>query len=45
MELRIKAARTTKYIDLTMPSALSPGEKKDDKKNLAVQGVPCEKEF
>lgn len=36
MELRIKAARTTKDIDLTMPSALSPGEKKGDKKNLAV---------
>ena len=36
MELRIKAARTTKDIDLTMRSALSPGDKKDDKKNLAV---------
>ena len=36
MELRIKAARTTKDIDLTMRSVLSPGEKKDDKKNLAV---------
>jgi hypothetical protein len=36
MELRIKAARTTKDIDLTMRSVSSPGEKKDDKKNLAV---------
>lgn len=36
MELRISAARTTKDIDLTMRSAFSPGEKKDDKKNLAV---------
>ena len=36
MELRIKAARTTKDIDLTMRSGLSSGEKKDDKKNLAV---------
>jgi Nucleotidyl transferase AbiEii toxin, Type IV TA system len=36
MELRIKAARTTKDIDLTMRGVLSPGEKKDDKKNLAV---------
>ena len=36
MELRIKAARTTKDIDLTIRSVLSPGEKKDDKKNLAV---------
>ena len=36
MELRIKAARTTKDIDLTMRSVLSPGKKKDDKKNLAV---------
>ena len=36
MELRISAARTTKDIDLTMRSTLSPGEKKDDKKNLAV---------
>jgi hypothetical protein len=36
MELRIKAARTTKDIDLTMRSVLSPAEKKDDKKNLAV---------
>ncbi|HVB85314.1 MAG TPA: nucleotidyl transferase AbiEii/AbiGii toxin family protein [Candidatus Dormibacteraeota bacterium] len=36
MELRINAARTTKDIDLTMRSALSPGEKKDDKTNLAV---------
>ena len=36
MELRIKAARTTKDIDLTMRSASSSGEKKDDRKNLAV---------
>jgi hypothetical protein len=36
MELRIKAARTTKDIDLTMRSILSPGDKKGDKKNLAV---------
>src|SRR5271156_5222276 len=36
MELRIKAARTTKDIDLTMRSVFSPGEKKDDKKNLAL---------
>jgi hypothetical protein len=36
MELRIKAARTTKDIDLTMRSVLSSGEKKDDKKNLAM---------
>jgi Nucleotidyl transferase AbiEii toxin, Type IV TA system len=36
MELRIKAARTTKDIDLTMRGVLSPGEKKEDKKNLAV---------
>ena len=36
MELRINAARTTKDIDLTMRSALSPSDKKDDKKNLAV---------
>jgi hypothetical protein len=36
MELRIKAARTTKDIDLTMRSAFSSGDKKDDKKNLAV---------
>ncbi len=36
MELRIKAARTTKDIDLTMRSVLSPGEKKDEKKNLIV---------
>jgi hypothetical protein len=38
MELRIKAARTTKDIDLTMRSAVSPGEKKDNKKNLGVLG-------
>ena len=36
MELRIKAARTTKDIDLTMRSIFSSDEKKDDKKNLAV---------
>jgi hypothetical protein len=36
MELRIKAARATKDIDLTMRSASTSGEKKDDKKNLAV---------
>jgi hypothetical protein len=36
MELRIKAARTTKDIDLTMRSVFSPGEKKDDKRNLDV---------
>lgn len=36
MELRIKAARTTKDIDLTMRSASNSGDKKDDKKNLAV---------
>ena len=36
MELRIKAARATKDIDLTMRSVLTSGEKKDDKKNLAV---------
>ena len=36
MELRIKAARATKDIDLTMRNVFSSGEKKDDKKNLAV---------
>jgi hypothetical protein len=36
MELRIKAARATKDIDLTMRSVFSSGEKKDDQKNLAV---------
>jgi len=36
MELRIKAARTTKDIDLTMRSASGPGEKKDANENLAV---------
>lgn len=36
MELRIKAARTTKDIDLTMRSVVSSDEEKDDKKNLAV---------
>jgi len=36
MELRIKAARATKDIDLTMRSASTSGEKRDDKKNLAV---------
>ena len=36
MELRIKAARTTKDIDLTMRSGFGSGEKKGDKKNLAI---------
>jgi len=36
MEVRIKAARTTKDIDLTMRNVFSSGEKKDDKKNMAV---------
>lgn len=36
MELRIKAARTTKDIDLTMRSVFSSSEKQNDKKNLAV---------
>src|SRR5882762_6112403 len=36
MELRIKAARTTKDIDLTMRSVFSSGEKKGDKRNLAM---------
>ena len=36
MELRIKAARSTKDIDLTMRSTFSSGDKKDDKKNLDV---------
>jgi len=36
MELRIRAARTTKDIDLTMRSASISGEKKDDKRSLAV---------
>ena len=36
MELRIKAARTTKDIDLTMRSAFTSGAKKDDKRNLAI---------
>lgn len=36
MELRIKAARTTKDIDLTMRSVFSSSEKQEDKKNLAV---------
>ncbi|HKW35633.1 MAG TPA: nucleotidyl transferase AbiEii/AbiGii toxin family protein [Candidatus Acidoferrum sp.] len=36
MELRIKAARTTKDIDLTMRSTPSSGGKKDGKKSLAV---------
>src|SRR6202790_325627 len=36
MELRIKAARTTKDIDLTMRSIFNSADKKDDKKNLAV---------
>jgi hypothetical protein len=38
MELRIKAARTTKDIDLTMHDVLSSSEKQDDKKNLALLG-------
>src|ERR1700677_1643114 len=33
MELRIKAARTTKDIDLTMRGPSSSGDKKGDKKN------------
>jgi hypothetical protein len=36
MELRIKAARTTKDIDLTMRSTSVSGAKKGSKKNLAV---------
>ena len=40
MELRIKTARTTKDIDLTMRSVFSSGEKKDGKKNLAVLEKP-----
>lgn len=36
MELRIKAARTTKDIDLTMRGIFSSGDKNDNKKNLAV---------
>jgi Nucleotidyl transferase AbiEii toxin, Type IV TA system len=36
MELRLRAARATKDIDLTMRSVLSSDEKKGDKKNLAV---------
>jgi hypothetical protein len=36
MELRIKAARTTKDIDLAMRSVSTSGGKKDDKKNLAL---------
>jgi hypothetical protein len=36
MELRIKAARTTKDIDLTMRNVFSSEEKKDRNKNLAV---------
>ena len=36
MELRIKGARTTKDIDLTMRSIFSSGDKKGDEKNLAV---------
>jgi hypothetical protein len=38
MELRIKTARTTKDIDLTLRSVISPGENKDGKNNLAVLG-------
>src|SRR5437879_12856984 len=34
MELRIKTARTTKDIDLTMRSISSSGETEDDKKTL-----------
>jgi hypothetical protein len=36
MELRIKAARTTKDIDLTMRSVLSTRKMNDNEKNLAV---------
>src|SRR5882762_8517213 len=36
MELRIKAARTTKDIDLTMRNVFSSDEKRADKKNMAV---------
>jgi hypothetical protein len=36
MELRIKAARTTKDIDLTMRSTPTSGAKKGNEKNLAV---------
>jgi hypothetical protein len=36
MELRIKAARATKDIDLTMRGVFKAGDKKDDKKSLAV---------
>jgi hypothetical protein len=36
MELRIKAARTTKDIDLTIRSVSVSGEKQDDKKNLVL---------
>jgi hypothetical protein len=36
MELRIKAARATKDIDLTMRGVFNAGDKKDDKKSLAV---------
>lgn len=36
MELRIKAARTTKDIDLTMRSAFGPSEMKEDRKDRAV---------
>ena len=36
MELRIKAARTTKDIDLTMRSVSDSGDKEDDRKNLIV---------
>jgi hypothetical protein len=37
MELRIKAARTTKDIDLTMRSAFTSGAKKDDRKNAILE--------
>ena len=36
MELRIKAARTTKDIDLTMRSVSNSGDKEDNRKNLVV---------
>jgi hypothetical protein len=37
MELRIKAARTTKDIDLTMRSVVTSDEKKDDRSILLSQ--------
>jgi Nucleotidyl transferase AbiEii toxin, Type IV TA system len=36
MELRIKAARTTKDIDLTIRSVSNSGDKEDNRKNLVV---------